>query len=84
MVQAKQLLENLYTANLDQETEKDTLMLLNSLLGILKKQSADHNEQIEGMKMLEKAKELSDEAGGSLLERKKWLMIPDSLMGESK
>ena len=62
---------------IDPETEKDTLMLAYSLLGIIKeRQRAKHEVHIEGLELLEKAQKLSDEMG-PMYERRKLLVIPE-------
>ncbi|CDW87612.1 UNKNOWN [Stylonychia lemnae] len=69
-------LNYLVTQNFDPKGgEKDTEALVNSLLGILKQNSKNHDVQLEGLAHLEKAKEISKEMG-ALYERKKWLIIP--------
>lgn len=67
----------------DVEREKDNQVLVYSLLGIIKKDGQskdqfDFKEQIEGLKISQKAQELSAEipGGAVMYERKKWLIIP--------
>ena len=67
----------------DVDREKDNQVLVYSLLGIIKKDGQskdqfDFKEQIEGLKISQKAQELSAEIPGGqvMYERKKWLIIP--------
>lgn len=83
IIEAKEILEALkaeYDCVIDsEEGDKDTIVLVYSLLGILKQDSKNHKEQIEGLKLNEKAKEMSmDIPGGALMyERRKWLFVPN-------
>lgn len=93
MADAKELLENLYKeyessqgAIEDIESERDNQVLAYSLLGFIKKEGKtkddekfDFKEQIEGLKLQQRAQELSSEipGGAVMYERKKWLIIPD-------
>lgn len=63
--------------DIDETEEKDTKMLTYSLLGIIKSSNKkDHEEHVEGLKLMEKARDLSSEMG-TLYERKKWMAIPE-------
>ena len=58
----------------------DTLVLIYSLLGIIKKDFSQdvYHEQVEGLKLSDKARELSLKipGGSAMYERKRWLHIP--------
>ena len=61
------------------DPEIDTRVLVYSLLGMLKKSlGKTQQERIEGMKLQDKAKEISHNipGGAVMFERKKWLLIP--------
>jgi hypothetical protein len=69
-----------FEASASEETDidKDILVLATSLLGLIKKDALDFKDQIDGLKLQERAKELSDElpGGSTLFERRKWLNLP--------
>jgi hypothetical protein len=61
------------------DPEIDNRVLVYSLLGMLKKSiGKTQQEKIEGMKLQDKAKEISHNipGGAVMFERKKWLLIP--------
>lgn len=61
------------------DPEIDNRVLVYSLLGMLKKSiGKTQQERIEGMKLQDKAKEISHNipGGAVMFERKKWLLIP--------
>jgi hypothetical protein len=61
------------------DPEIDNRVLVYSLLGMLKKSIGNtQQERIEGMKLQDKAKEISHNipGGAVMFERKKWLLIP--------
>jgi len=61
------------------DPEVDNRVLVYSLLGLLKKaQGKNQAEQIEGIKLQDRAKEISHNipGGAVMFERKKWLLIP--------
>ena len=61
------------------DPEIDNRVLVYSLLGMLKKSIGKTQlERIEGMKLQDKAKEISHNipGGAVMFERKKWLLIP--------
>jgi hypothetical protein len=61
------------------DPEIDNRVLVYSLLGMLKKSlGKTQQERIEGMKLQDRAKEISHNipGGAVMFERKKWLLIP--------
>jgi hypothetical protein len=55
-------------------------VLVLSLLGILKKQKEEnHEEHINGLKLLEEAREISEQIGETF-ERYRWLIIPKMML----
>ena len=61
------------------DPEVDNRVLVYSLLGMLKKSiGKTQQERIEGMKLQDRAKEISHNipGGAVMFERKKWLLIP--------
>jgi hypothetical protein len=61
------------------DPEIDNRVLVYSLLGMLKKSiGKTQQEKIEGMKLQDRAKEISHNipGGAVMFERKKWLLIP--------
>ena len=61
------------------DPEVDNRVLVYSLLGLLKKaQGKSQSDQIEGIKLQDRAKEISHSipGGAAMFERKKWLLIP--------
>ena len=73
--QAKDVLERYQRRDEFTESEKDVKLLVQSLLGILKKNFGDsEKEKREGMRLMEEARTLGDEIK-VLYERIKWLQL---------
>lgn len=77
---ALDLLEEIYEFGFDKlGKEKDTEMLVNSLLGLIKSKvykNRDYDEYTRGLEHLEKAQNIGKEIGGTMYEKRKWLIIP--------
>ena len=72
---AKSILSTMYEDIPFTENEKDIKLLIHSLLGILKKNyGRTHEEQIEGLKIIDSTRALSEEIK-LLYERMLWLQI---------
>ena len=78
--QAKDVLERYQRKDEFTESEKDVKLLVQSLLGILKKNFGDsEKERREGMRLMEEARTLGDEIK-VLYERMKWLQLSPSAL----
>jgi len=72
---AKSILSTMYEEGAFTENEKDIKLLIHSLLGILKKNySQTHEEHIEGIRLIDSTRALSEEIK-LLYERMQWLQI---------
>ena len=73
MPEAKDILESLNETDVYNENEQDVKLLVKSLLGLLKKNfGKSHEENIEGIRLLDQAKDLSKDVNLHY-ERCRWL-----------